>query len=216
MESANSFARYLSKMLFLFAVHICAYPILQSQKDESKTSRVLLSAFVALAVFNVGFGFVGLLLFDHVQENILLNLPPASRLLSAVQIFICVDLAFTFPLVLAVGRSILEPLVLANALSSTPSYLHSLPTYCRYFVRVCLCYLCVILAVCFPSINDMLSIVGGVVCALLGFVVPPLMYCCLLQRLHGHVDITTLVPCSALFVFGVYSAISNLIVLHPE
>jgi len=227
----SGISSFLSSALFVFAVHIVAVPILQSQQDKSLIKNSLVIAYSALATFNIVFGILGILAFENCQENILSSLP-SGNLLNLVQVLLCLDLLLTFPLVLAVARGIVEPPVmlffseqfhlqtreiidagienetLTQKLKCTQHPF--LTQFLKYIVRAFLVLLCVLLAVLIPKISDMVSLSGGIVCATLGYVVPPLFYCTLLKKLHGNVHFcSVLLPCSFIFMFGIFSVISN-------
>ena len=92
--------------------------------------------------------------------------------LNAVKILLCVDLLFTVPFVFVAGREIVERAVLSQFKDGerTPRVMHI-----RNMVRMGL--LGCVVGICFgvPCFGDMVNLVGGVVNASMGFILPPIL-----------------------------------------
>ena len=179
LVNLRQLARCVGSVCFLFAIHIVVLPILNAMAAPERYARVTRRAFSFITALNACFGAVAYLLFaGDVANPVTDNLDGSSRMakvtLGAVKLLLCVDLLFTVPFVFAAGREIVERAVLetlprcAAGCAWFPS-----PTHARNAVRVAL--LGAVFAIRFgvPCFGDLVDLIGGVVNAVMGFVLPP-------------------------------------------
>ncbi|KAL3926728.1 MAG: hypothetical protein SGARI_005512 [Bacillariaceae sp.] len=94
---------------YLFLVHFLIIPIESSMEHPQHFSKVATSTFAVCAVLSGVFGIIGYLMFGAETEQIvLLNVREGSFFVTAVKILLCIDLIFTYPVVMRPSIGILE------------------------------------------------------------------------------------------------------------
>jgi len=175
--NAKDVVRFVGATSFLFAIHIVVLPILHASRNPQSFSKNIVNSFSFITLLNALFGFLAYALFaDDVQPAVTDNLDGGSSAtqatLNAVKILLCVDLLFTVPFVFVAGREIVERAVLSQFKDGerTPRVMHI-----RNMVRMGL--LGCVVGICFgvPCFGDMVNLVGGVVNASMGFILPPIL-----------------------------------------
>ncbi|GAB5372498.1 hypothetical protein AAMO2058_001670900 [Amorphochlora amoebiformis] len=112
--------RGLATLSFMFNIQMVCLPMAQSLKDDLARPkifrRVVDVSYAFIASLNMGFAIVCLLIFhddqDGIQNPIIKNLNTGAPL-QAIRVLLCLDLLFTVPMLLAVGREVLENSVLS-------------------------------------------------------------------------------------------------------
>jgi len=105
---ADAFGGSFGTIAYLFCINFLTFPIINSMKEQEKFGKAARSAVSGVWIVNVVFailclGFYG----DDTQDLVLANLDNGP-FLSSLKLLLCVDLLFTFPIVLSSGRQILE------------------------------------------------------------------------------------------------------------
>jgi hypothetical protein len=180
LVNLRQLARCVGSVCFLFAIHIVVLPILNAMAAPERYARVTRRAFSFITALNACFGAVAYLLFaGDVANPVTDNLDGGSRAakltLGAVKLLLCVDLLFTVPFVFAAGREIVEraTLEMLPRCAAGRARFRSPETHARNAVRVAL--LGAVFAIRFgvPCFGDLVDLIGGVVNAVMGFVLPP-------------------------------------------
>jgi len=210
---------------FLFLIHVVVLPIAQSLRpsaeeelpsvNDSSSSppwpygppprprggkrwctgfaAIALPSYAIITLANLAFAAVCYCLFgSSTADNVLENLTQGSAGVVGIQLLLCVDLLFTIPMVLAAGRELLE----GYAMSTSFGEHHE--TLTRTLTRACLVGLIFALAAAIPSFGDAVSLIGGLANALMGLVLPPLLY-----------SPTRLAPVHAISLFGLVLLVSS-------
>ncbi|XP_030531809.1 amino acid transporter ANT1 [Rhodamnia argentea] len=190
-----------------------------SMKERRTFQKVLGKALTGIILVYVLFGFFGYMAYgDETKDIITLNLPRAWTTV-AVQIGLCLGLAFTFPIMLHPINEILE-----DQLKRTKCYQKLLGdelTCSKRKIGNCAVYVlrsAVVLglgalASCVPGFGTFVSLVGSTVCALLSFVLPASFHLLLLGpslRLWQKALDVCILMCGLLFaVYGTYNAVAG-------
>ena len=114
---------------------------------------------------------------DDTQGNVISSLGSGNVVLTLVRSLLCVDLLFTAPMLLAIGREIVEHSLMSSRLKVVQTH----PDTCRNVLRITivigilgLAYLAQLFAA--NAFYNVVSLVGGICGFTLGFIYPPLMY----------------------------------------
>lgn len=216
---------YFGSVGFLFAIHVVILPILQQLRmnvnsNEGTTDLlkqriiVIIRSFVFITIFNALFGFMGYILFanswcqiDHKQgpcSNVLGNLEGGA--ISTVKVLLCIDLMLTIPMVLASSREIIEKHFFHAFENMTLASKHS--STLRIVIRTLLVFCTFLFAVCFPEFSRSVNVVGGIVCSITGFILPPLLYT---KLHHDHLSYRIVIFHRIITLFGIMLMILTII-----
>jgi len=192
------------------SVNFLTFPIINSMKDAyteyngAVSSAVRVIWFVNLLFAVVCLGFYG----ENTQDLVLANLDNGPYL-SALKLFLCVDLVFTFPVVFSGGRQILEDALL-GAKEDYPlprGLFESRETDSADLQRAAITSGAV--AACFGlsqvgGFGVVANLVGGVAQGTLAFIVPPAMAISLSRRSSDdeNIDISSEIPQWFIAAFG--------------
>mmetsp|Transcript_10977 Transcript_10977/g.25506 ORF Transcript_10977/g.25506 Transcript_10977/m.25506 type:complete len:515 (-) Transcript_10977:83-1627(-) len=206
--NVKSLMKFVGATSFLFAIHIVVLPILHASKSPQSFAKNISTSFSFITGLNAIFGFLAYALFaDDVAPAVTDNLDGGSdatqATLNAVKVLLCVDLLFTVPFVFVAGREIVERGVLSRFRDGerTTSVMHI-----RNTVRIAL--LGCVVAICFgvPCFGDMVNLVGGVVNATMGFILPPI----LALKLFPGMSLFATIGHVLILVFGVTALVLTL------
>ncbi|KAL3715937.1 hypothetical protein ACJRO7_007659 [Eucalyptus globulus] len=190
-----------------------------SMKERRTFRKVLAQAFSGIILVYVMFGFFGYMAYgDETADIVTLNLPRAWTTV-AVQIGLCLGLAFTFPIMLHPINEILEDKVkstecfqklLGDELSGSERKMGKCVVYA---LRSAVVLGLGALASCVPGFGVFASLVGSTVCALLSFVLPASFHLLLLgpslRLWQKALDVCILI-CGLLFaVYGTYNTVAG-------
>ncbi|KAL6497947.1 Amino acid transporter avt3b [Orobanche hederae] len=139
-----------------------ALPLESEMKDKSKFGKILGLTMVFIAVMYGGFGAMGYLAFGENTEDIITANMGKGFLSTLVQMGLCVNLFFTFPLMMNPVYEVFER-----------RYWDGL--YCLW-MRWMLVLAVSLVALFVPNFADFLSLVGSSTCCALGFVLPSLFH----------------------------------------
>ncbi|XVE75810.1 hypothetical protein DITRI_Ditri12bG0122100 [Diplodiscus trichospermus] len=157
-----------------------------SMKERRTFPKVLAVAFTWITLVYVLFGIFGYMAYgDETKDIVTLNLPK-NWTATAVQIGLCLGLAFTFPIMIHPVNEILEAKLkktiwfqkLHN--NDAGSSITRLGKSGIYISRAVLVIGLAVLASCVPGFGVFASLVGSTVCALISFVLPALFHLTLL------------------------------------
>eukprot|EP00802_Teleaulax_amphioxeia_P014039 Tamp_14097.p1 GENE.Tamp_14097~~Tamp_14097.p1 ORF type:complete len:510 (+),score=68.49 Tamp_14097:164-1531(+) len=110
--SITAYFQSFGSVVFLFCVNFLIFPIEANLQNKADWPVAVQRAVTATALCNFAFAALGYSFFgDQTQEIVLNNLGPGA-ILSAVKILLCIDLLFSYPLVIAASRDIIETAVL--------------------------------------------------------------------------------------------------------
>uniref|UniRef100_A0A7S4RX07 Amino acid transporter transmembrane domain-containing protein n=1 Tax=Ditylum brightwellii TaxID=49249 RepID=A0A7S4RX07_9STRA len=191
---------------FLFFIHFLMLPIESSMlkpTDFPKTVSVtMFTCYLISAIFGVsGYWFFG----ENTEQIVLLNVQ-GSKFVSCCKILLCIDLIFTYPVVMRPSIEIVERTLSTMALPAIFATIFSNDCItegvgvgrvcsqeaCRlsWWRRLTACVILGFIAACagllIPSFALFSGLVGGVCQTFLGFVFPPLMYLQLLHQIRYH------------------------------
>eukprot|EP00977_Amphora_coffeiformis_P014407 scaffold4017_cov180-Amphora_coffeaeformis.AAC.7 len=164
---AKAFGNSFGTIAYLFCINFLTFPIMNSMKEPEHYGTAVEGAVLGVWVVNVAFailclGFYG----SETQDLVLANLNNGPYL-SALKLFLCIDLFFTFPIVFSSGRQILEHAWIA---------LHPGRSEIRMTERVLLVGAAVSICLALAQIGGfgaVANLVGGVAQGTLAFVLPP-------------------------------------------
>ncbi|KAJ4714037.1 Amino acid transporter like [Melia azedarach] len=167
-------------------------PLESEAKDKDKFGKILGLCMVFISVLYGGFGALGYFAFgDETKDIITTNLGPGIISI-LVQIGLCINLFFTFPLMMNPVYEVAER-----------RFCHS--RYCLWLRWVVVLGVTLV-ALFVPNFADFLSLVGSSVCVILGFVLPSLFH---LLVFKDELSWNGMVLDAAVLVFGVVIAISG-------
>jgi len=194
----------LATISFLFLVHILTLPMAQSLhhdlQEPKQFHRVVGISYSFITVLNLFFAVFCVCLFhgdpEGIQNPVIKNLNQGV-IAQTIRVLLCLDLLFTIPMVMAVGREIVEE-------SIVPLMPERHTGMTRNLVRLGL-----VLAVCGLSegaikssginqaFGDVLNLLGGFTNTLVGLIIPPLVYA-KAQTNGGSATFNTLLGCISL------------------
>eukprot|EP01138_Halocafeteria_seosinensis_P000539 gb/GECG01000553.1/.p1 GENE.gb/GECG01000553.1/~~gb/GECG01000553.1/.p1 ORF type:complete len:237 (+),score=6.00 gb/GECG01000553.1/:1-711(+) len=193
------------------SVKLCAYDASYLYHCDSKHFfRFDFPAFMgysrslATQVANGVFGGLCIALFGNdTQPNVVENME-GSIYTTVVKVVLCADLLFTVPIVLAASRSLLED-------SIVPSFPEECDTHVRNILRIILTVIVATIYLAIPSFSDLVTLIGGVVNCLMGFILPSVFYM-RLKHIDGELTVGSLVGHSCIVVVGIIAAGASLVV----
>lgn len=137
-------------------------PLESETEDKSKFGRVLATSMAFIALMYGGFGVLGYFAFGENTSDIITANLGKGLVSTLVQLGLCINLFFTFPLMMNPVYEIVER-----------RFWHG--RYCLW-LRWALVFLVSLVALLVPNFADFLSLVGSSVCCALGFVLPALFH----------------------------------------
>ena len=167
---ASEIPSFLGAASFLFAICLFILPIEQAMTKPSEFPWAVNTAFALCACVNVGIGGLFYLMWGADVQDVIVNNLQAGTYATAVKLLLVIDVCFTFPLVLAIGREFLEKVMLRV---QDGSYAH-IGKSC--VIRLLLVGVIVAIAIALPSFLNVLSLVGGLALISTTLMIPPLLY----------------------------------------
>ena len=166
--SMNTIPLALGSIGYLFLIHFLVLPIESSMARRESFDKVAMTSFTVCAVLSGTFGIIGYGMFGSSTEQIVLLNVQGSWFVSAVQLLLCIDLLFTYPVVMRPSIVIVE------------QSLDRLAVHCGNVgphAVACVLLGCVAAAASMfvPAFGLLSGLVGGVSQAFLAFCLPPLM-----------------------------------------
>lgn len=157
--------------VFLYGMGVAVYafegigmvlPIESETKDTSKFGRVLALSMGSISLIYGAFGVLGYFAFGEDTKDIITANLGAGWVSALVQLGLCINLFFTFPLMMNPVYEIVERRFWGG-------------NYCLW-LRWLLVLIVSLVALFVPNFADFLSLVGSSVCCGLGFVLPALFH----------------------------------------
>ncbi|CAL0314263.1 unnamed protein product [Lupinus luteus] len=187
--------------VFLYGVGVAVYafegigmvlPLESETKDKEKFGSVLGIGMGVISVLFGAFGALGYFAYgEDTKDIITTNLGPG--VISAfVQLGLCINLFFTFPLMMNPVYEVVERRFCGSR-------------YCLW-LRWLLVLLVSLVALLVPNFADFLSLVGSSVCVILGFVLPAMFHCIVFKDELGW---KCIVPDVVIVVFGIVIAVTG-------
>lgn len=137
-------------------------PLESEMKDKDKFGKVLALSMLFIAVVYGAFGVLGYMAFGEETMDIITANLGVGVVSSLVQLGLCINLFFTFPLMMNPVFEIVERRFRSGI-------------YCVW-LRWLLVLAVTLVALLVPNFADFLSLVGSSVCCALGFVLPALFH----------------------------------------
>ena len=103
-----AFGSSFGTIAYLFCINFLTFPIMNSMKEPEKYASAVNYAVAGVWIVNVVFAILCLGFYGQDTEDLVLGNLNNGPYLSALKLFLCVDLLFTFPIVFSSGRQILE------------------------------------------------------------------------------------------------------------
>ncbi|OIV92734.1 hypothetical protein TanjilG_00868 [Lupinus angustifolius] len=187
--------------VFLYGIGVAVYafegigmvlPLESETKDKEKFGSVLGIGMGVISVLFGAFGALGYFAYgEDTKDIITTNLGPG--VISAfVQLGLCINLFFTFPLMMNPVYEVVERRFCGSR-------------YCLW-LRWLLVLLVSLVALLVPNFADFLSLVGSSVCVILGFVLPAMFHCIVFKDELGW---RCIVPDVTIMVFGIVIAVTG-------
>ncbi|KAJ0468616.1 putative amino acid transporter, transmembrane domain-containing protein [Helianthus annuus] len=187
--------------VFFYGIGVAVYafegigmvlPLESETEDKNKFGRVLGITIGFIAVMFACFGVLGYFAFGDETKDIITTNLGAGWLSSVVQLGLCLNLFFTFPLMMNPVYEVFERMFCEGRYS--------------LWVRWGLVLVVSLVALFVPNFADFLSLVGSSVCIVLGFVLPALFH---LMVHKDEVGVLGWVKDGAFIVFGVILAVTG-------
>ncbi|KAL3800931.1 hypothetical protein ACHAWO_000064 [Cyclotella atomus] len=184
----DAFGGSFGTIAYLFCVNFLIFPIVNSMKNPAEEYNDSVGYAVSTVwIINLIFAIICLGFYgDQTQDLVLQNLDNGPYL-SALKILLCVDLLFTFPVVLSSGRQILEKALLASDESTTTKDNSSSLALSRAALTAGAVLTCFGLSQ-IGGFGVVANLVGGVAQGTLAFIMPPAMEVALSRQRIGGFD----------------------------
>lgn len=137
-------------------------PLESETKDKAKFGKVLALCMAFIALLYGGFGALGYFAFGEETKDIITTNLGQGLLSTSVQIGLCVNLFFSFPLMMNPVYEVVERRLCDSR-------------YCLW-LRWVVVLLVSVVALTVPNFADFLSLVGSSVCVILSFVFPSIFH----------------------------------------
>ncbi|KAI4297876.1 hypothetical protein L6164_037737 [Bauhinia variegata] len=157
--------------MFFYSLGVAVYsfegigmvlPLESEAKEKDKFGMILGLTMIFIFFLYAGFGTLGYLAFGEETKDVITDNFGAGFLTALIKLGLCVNLFFTFPLMMNPVYEIVERRFCGE-------------TYCLW-LRWVLVLMVSLAAVLVPNFADFLSLVGSSVCCALGFVLPALFH----------------------------------------
>ncbi|CAI9110468.1 OLC1v1010501C1 [Oldenlandia corymbosa var. corymbosa] len=167
-------------------------PLEAEMKDKQKFGKILGISMAFISLMYGGFGVLGYFAFGEETKDIITTNLGFGLLSTLVQLGLCINLFFTFPLMMNPVYEVVER------------------RFCeaRYslWLRWVIVLAVTLVALLVPNFADFLSLVGSSVCIILGFVLPALFHLIVYKEELGWPELTLDV---AIIVFGLVLSVSG-------
>jgi len=201
----NTLPLWFGTAAFFFCNHIIVVPIANASGDTKRFPRVLDYSMLFITIANLLFAAMGYAFFhEKTESNIIANLP-TGIFIGIVRVCICVELLFSFPLVNASGLQNMESgfQFFRRHFSAFPwgqgeRVLSRNPWF--YALRIVINSLLALIASTITFFGYFVSLVGALMLASAGFILPPIFYLRLtpVSKLNFSIHI-------AIIVFGIFA-----------
>jgi len=186
----------ISIFLFAFSAHGIFPDLEDSMSDKSKFTTVVTSVFATNILLKAIFTFLGALAYGDATGQILTENFSSSRVRSAVNVLIAVNIIMSFPL----------PLI--PVFNAIRKYRNSeSKNFQNFLVRSAIVIACGAVAVGIPDFGTAMGLMGSITLPFLTFIFPGLFF----VRLHGtELALSFRFLCYFVVVFGAFGAVLGL------
>ncbi|XP_055808640.1 amino acid transporter AVT3B-like [Solanum dulcamara] len=188
----STFYYGLGVALYSFEGVGMAIPLETEMKDKSKYGKVLALAMFFIALMYGTFGVMGYFAFGSSTKDIITSNMEKGMLSTTVKLGLCINLFFTFPLMLNPAFEVFERRF-------------SNGNYCVW-MRWILVLAVTMVALLVPNFADFMSLVGSSTCCTLGFILPALFH---YQVFKGDMDRKRTLMDLGLIALGVFFGVSG-------
>jgi proton-coupled amino acid transporter len=187
--------------VFLYGIGVAVYafegigmvlPLESEAKDKDKFGGVLGLGMMLISLLYGGFAALGYFAFGEETQGIITTNLGQGMLSALVQLGLCVNLFFTFPMMMNPVYEVVERRFCDSK-------------YCLW-LRWLLVLVVTLVALLVPNFADFLSLVGSSVCVILSFVFPALFHFLVFKDELGW---RCLIWDGAIVVFGIVIAVSG-------
>ncbi|XP_016457348.1 amino acid transporter AVT3B-like [Nicotiana tabacum] len=176
-------------------------PLEAEMKDKAKFGKILGLSMALISLMYGAFGVLGYFAFGEETKDIITTNLGQGWLSSLVQIGLCINLFFTFPLMMNPVYEVMERRFCEGR-------------YCLW-IRWIVVLVVTFVALLVPNFADFLSLVGSSVCIILGFVLPALFHLIVFKdelRWHGLACDGAIIVMAAVFsVYGTFSSMLEIL-----
>lgn len=187
--------------VFFYGIGVAVYafegigmvlPLESEAKDKERFGSVLGIGMGVISVLFGAFGALGYFAFGEETKDIITTNLGQGVISVLVQLGLCINLFFTFPLMMNPVYEVFERRFCGSR-------------YCLW-LRWLVVLLVSLVALLVPNFADFLSLVGSSVCVVLGFVMPAMFHCLVFKEELGW---KCLVSDGAIVVFGFIVAVTG-------
>ncbi|KAK4261656.1 hypothetical protein QN277_004620 [Acacia crassicarpa] len=187
--------------VFFYGVGVAVYafegigmvlPLESEAKDKEKFGRVLGIGMTVISLLFGAFGVLGYFAFGNETKDIITTNLGLGLVSTLVQLGLCINLFFTFPLMMNPVYEVVERRLCDSR-------------YCVW-LRWLMVLGVSLVALSVPNFADFLSLVGSGVCVVLGFVLPAMFYYLAFKEELGW---RSVIGNGAIVVFGLIMAITG-------
>lgn len=171
-------------------------PLEAEMKDKEKFGNILGLSMAFISLMYGSFGVLGYFAFGEETKDIITTNLGRGLLSTLVQLGLCINLFFTFPLMM-------------NPVYEVMERRFSEGRYC-FWLRWIVVLVVTLVALMVPNFADFLSLVGSSVCIVLGFVLPALFHLIVFKKELGWIglalDSALVLMGAVLAIYGTYSS----------
>ncbi|XP_009762702.1 amino acid transporter AVT3C-like [Nicotiana tabacum] len=171
-------------------------PLEAEMKDKEKFGKILGLSMAFISLMYGSFGVLGYFAFGEETKDIITTNLGRGLLSTLVQIGLCINLFFTFPLMMNPVYEVMERRFCEGR-------------YC-FWLRWIVVLVVTLVALMVPNFADFLSLVGSSVCIVLGFVLPALFHLIVFKKELGWLglalDSALVLMGAVLAIYGTYSS----------
>ena len=173
---ANAFGGSFGTIAYLFCVNFLTFPIINSMKEPKEYNGAVAWAVAGVWIVNVVFAILCLGFYGYETQDLVLGNLDNGPYLSALKILLCVDLLFTFPIILSSGRQILENALIGRANVESDESAPARAAIVAGAVSACFGLAQI------GGFGAVANLVGGVAQGTLAFIMPPAIAVALARR----------------------------------
>ncbi|EAL60889.1 hypothetical protein DDB_G0293074 [Dictyostelium discoideum AX4] len=172
---------------FFFCNHIVVIPVSHASGDNKRYPNVLNFAMIFITVINVAFAVLCYLYYNFISGGIpsaIVDVLPNGIFANIVKVCVVLELSCSFPLIFAAGLNVVDSSIQIfhhhfNAFPELDGSSVKTPFFSRnwkfYLIRIVFCSMLAGIASAVTNFGNYTSLIGSLMLAVAGFVVPPLL-----------------------------------------
>jgi len=170
---------------FFFCNHIVVIPISHASGDNKRYPKVLDIAMIFITTINCAFALICYLYYNFIPGGVPANIVaalPNGTFSNIVRLCVVFELACSFPLVFGAGLNVVDSSIkwFHDQFNAFPNQqLANIPFFSKnwkfYIVRLFICAALAAIASTIKNFGSYTSLIGSLMLAIAGFVVPPLL-----------------------------------------